>query len=270
MVALAATSHAILDGSDLRNLGMSASATYRRVDRGRLFRIHRGVYSILPPELLKPEGRWLAAVKAVGANACLAWPDAGALWDLRRVPAGAVHVAVAGDGGRRRRTGIVVHRRRSLAPEEIVAHKGIPVTSPRRTLLDARHVLSPARFDSVLRKAEKLQLDTGSFYEVGQLGLNGLERRLFALCRRHSIPVPRAQQVIGPYTVDFLWPQARLVVETDGWADHGTRAGFEADRARDAWLLTQGYRVVRFTWNQICNEPAAVVGTLRALLGLAA
>jgi len=268
MVALAATNYAILDARDLRSLGMSTSATYRRVDRGRLYRLHQGVYSIVPPELLKPEGRWLAAVKAVGPRAGLTWPHAGALWDLRRPPGGPVHVAVPGNGGRRQRLGVVVHRCPSLRPEDIATHKGIPVTSPRRTLQDAKPAVSPQVFDSLLRRAEKQQLNTGRFGEVEHSDLNLFERRFFGLCRRHSIPTPRTQQVVGPHTVDFLWPEARLIVETDGFEDHGTRTGFEEDRARDAWLTAQGYRVVRFTWRQLRDDPATVIATVRMLLGL--
>jgi len=268
MVTLAATSYAILDVPDLCSLGISTSATYRRVDRGRLFRLHHGVYSIIPPELLKPEGRWLAAVKAIGPGAGLAWPHAGALWDLRRPPSGPVHVAVPGNGGRRRRNGVIVHRRVSLQPEDIVTHKGIPVTSARRTLENAQRSVSSETFDALLRRAEKQQLDTGKLGEIELIDLNLFERRFFALCRRHSIPAPRTQQVIGPHTVDFLWPEARLIVETDGFEDHGTRAGFEADRERDAWLVAQGYRVVRFTWRQLRDDPATAVARLRALLGL--
>ena len=266
MVDLAASAYAILDVADLSSLGIDKSATHRRVKSRRLFRLHRGVYSIIPPELLSAEGRWLAAVRAVGAGAALAWPQAGALWNLQRPPGGPVHVAVPGCGGRRRRTGIIVHRCPSLSPEDVVLHKGIPVTSPRRTLLDAKRSVSDTRFDTLLRKAEKQQLDTGTFYELRDLDPNKIERRLLALCRRHGLPLPHTQRIVGPYTVDFMWPEVSLIVETDGWEDHGTRSGFESDRARDAWLTTQGYRVVRFTWRQLQNDPATVVATLRTLL----
>lgn len=268
MVEVASQTYAILDVPDLRSLGIDGAATYRRVQRGRLYRLHKGVYSILPPHLLKPEGRWLAAVRAIGPGAGLAWPHAGALFDLQSPPSGPVHIAVPGNGGKRRRQDIVVHRCPSLAPGEIVIHRGIPVTCPRRTLLDAKRAVSPERFDALLRKAEKLQLNTGKLGDIEDIDSNTFERRLLDLCRRHGIPRPDTQQVIGPYTVDFLWPDAGLIVETDGWEDHGTRGRFESDRARDAWLLTQGYRVVRFTWRQLRDDPRTVVTTLRALLGI--
>lgn len=266
MIELAMSAHAIVDVPDLSSLGIDASATQRRVKRGRLFRLHQGVYSIIPPAMLKPEGWWLAATRAAGPNAGIAWPHAGALWELVQAPGRPIHVAVAGNGGRRRRSGLIIHRRPALTPADFTVRNGIWVTSARQTLLDAQRALPSSRFDSLLRKAEKLQLDTGRFYAIEDVDLNEFERRLLALCRRHSLPRPLTQQVIGPYTVDFLWPDAKLVVETDGWENHGTRAGFESDRARDAWLVAQGYRVIRFTWRQLRDDPAMVVATLRAIV----
>jgi very-short-patch-repair endonuclease len=71
---------------------------------------------------------------------------------------------------------------------------------------------------------------------------------------------------IGVYTVDFLWPNARLVVETDGWQAHSGRQAFEDDRARDAHLRTHGYEVLRFTWRQLEDDPASVLTLLRRYL----
>ena len=66
--------------------------------------------------------------------------------------------------------------------------------------------------------------------------------------------------------MDVLWAAARLVVELDGWQDHGTRHAFQRDRARDATLLRAGYRTLRLTHDQVMRQPAWVVDTLRALL----
>jgi hypothetical protein len=68
----------------------------------------------------------------------------------------------------------------------------------------------------------------------------------------------------GGCTPGFHWPAQRLIVETDGWDSHSTRAAFESDRAKDAALTAAGYRVVRFTWRP---EDATILWRLRALLG---
>ncbi len=71
---------------------------------------------------------------------------------------------------------------------------------------------------------------------------------------------------IAPHVVDFLWPDRRLIVETDGAETHAIRAAFERDRVRDAELTAAGYRVVRFSHRRVTDRPHAVAGTLRALL----
>jgi len=72
------------------------------------------------------------------------------------------------------------------------------------------------------------------------------ERRLWYWLRAHRFNKVgfRRQKPIGPYTVDFVAPEVRLVIEIDGGQhDHST-----SDRRRDAWLGSKGYRVLRF-WN---------------------
>jgi very-short-patch-repair endonuclease len=71
---------------------------------------------------------------------------------------------------------------------------------------------------------------------------------------------------VGPYLVDFLWREQRLIVEADSFEHHRERAAFEADRARDAELRLRGFTVVRFTWRQLTREPEWVARTLTRLL----
>ena len=52
------------------------------------------------------------------------------------------------------------------------------------------------------------------------------------------------QQSIGPYYVDFMSRERRLIVEVDG----GQHNVSERDSIRTAWLSQRGYRVLRF-WN---------------------
>ena len=59
----------------------------------------------------------------------------------------------------------------------------------------------------------------------------------------------------GPEAVDFLWPENRVVVETDGYAFHADRPAFEADHERTAELQEAGYRVLRATWQMLDRNP---------------
>lgn len=264
---LAACPHGIFTIDQLAGAGVPRSSLTDRVRSGQLFRQHRGIYSTIPPHLLTVEGRWLAAVLACGENAALSHLDAATLWELIRAPSGRIHVTVPSDAGRRKRKGIAIHRSSTLLPGQVTLENSIRVTTPARTLADLRRALPPYRFEPILRRAEKLRLDTGLNPGIEDPDRTELERRLLAVCRRHSLPTPDCQVIIGPYTVDFLWPEARLIVEVDGWESHGTRSAFEADRARDAWLTSKGYRVIRFTWRQVTREGAEVARTVRTILG---
>ncbi|MEK6271186.1 MAG: DUF559 domain-containing protein [Actinomycetota bacterium] len=94
------------------------------------------------------------------------------------------------------------------------------------------------------------------------------ERRLLSLVRAAGLPAPELNVRLGRFEVDFLWREARLIVEVDGYAFHGGRAAFERDRRRDAELQAEGLRVMRVTWRQLVGEPDAVVARLtRALRG---
>lgn len=247
--------------TDVMPLGLSRDMAADRVAAGRLWIVHRGVYSVVPPNLLKIEGRWLAAVLACGPGAVLSHAAAAALWGIRKIPSGPIDVTVPTSAGRRRRRGIRLHRSTTLLPSQTTTRRGVPATTVSRTLTDLRRTLTPQAWADTGRRA----IDRGLIGHP-EPSESELERRLLALCRRHRIPRPLIQQQVGPYTVDFLWPQERLIVEVDGFGTHGRRSAFEADRERDARLQTQGYRVVRFTWRQLTQQPHHVAATLHRLL----
>jgi len=68
----------------------------------------------------------------------------------------------------------------------------------------------------------------------------------------------RRQVPIGPYIVDFVCFEHRLIVEIDG-GQHNEPRGRAYDIQRTRWLESQGFRVLRF-WN---NE---VLGNLEGVL----
>jgi very-short-patch-repair endonuclease len=92
------------------------------------------------------------------------------------------------------------------------------------------------------------------------------ERRLLELVRAAALPSPDANARLAGREVDFLWRDAGLVVEVDGYVFHSSRASFERDRRRDAELQAQGFRVLRVTWRQIVEEPHAVVARIAQAL----
>src|SRR6202022_2270115 len=62
--------------------------------------------------------------------------------------------------------------------------------------------------------------------------------------------------------VDFAWPEVRLCVELDGWRQHGTRAAFSRDRARDRALNRLGWMVLRYTWEEVTDDRELIISEL--------
>jgi len=74
----------------------------------------------------------------------------------------------------------------------------------------------------------------------------------------------RRQAPIGPYVADFLCHEVRLVLEVDGAVHEGERQ-IAHDLNRDAHLQALGYRVLRFTNDQVQNDLESILTTLRNL-----
>jgi very-short-patch-repair endonuclease len=144
-------------------------------------------------------------------------------------------------------------------------HRGIPVTTPARTIADLRAVVSPSELRRAIRQAGVLGLPTG-FDAPEDRTRSELEHRFLKLCARHRLPRPEVNVRIGSLTVDFLWRKRRLIVETDGYRYHRGKAGFEDDRSRDLELRTLGYEVTRLSYRQVVDEPAKVAQALGATL----
>ena len=88
------------------------------------------------------------------------------------------------------------------------------------------------------------------------------ERKLWRLLRNHRLAHTKwkRQQPVGRYIVDFVCLGSRLIVEADG-AQHIDSA---YDAARDAWLRSEGFRLLRFHNNAILAEPDSVLTAIMA------
>ena len=81
------------------------------------------------------------------------------------------------------------------------------------------------------------------------------DRKLEGLKFRRQVPM-------GPYVLDFLCLRHRLVVEADG-PFHDP----QHDAKRDAWLVSQGFKVLRFTNSQIHAADHRVMNRILAAVG---
>jgi hypothetical protein len=238
--------------------------------------------------VLRPEGRRLAGVLACGPGAVLSHRSAAAHWGL--LGSAAAVVDVTAPATRVGLPGIRLHRSRFLDARDTTHHEGIPVTTVPRTLLDLAATIQPQRLERALAQAQRLELyDHAAITDViarsnGHRGTGALAKAIcredpkwtrndyeawfLALVREAGLPEPMVNESLAApdhprLEPDFCWPTHRLIVETDGWQTHRTRAAFEQDRRRDAALQADGWRVVRFTWHE---PPATIQHRLQALL----
>jgi very-short-patch-repair endonuclease len=93
-----------------------------------------------------------------------------------------------------------------------------------------------------------------------------LEGAFLRLCARRRLPRPEVNVRIGPFLIDFLWRDERLVVETDSYLHHRGKEAFQGDRGRDLELKRRGFEVVRLSERQLEAEVDRVVEVLREAL----
>jgi very-short-patch-repair endonuclease len=92
--------------------------------------------------------------------------------------------------------------------------------------------------------------------------MTGVEARLWSYLRRRQLSGFRfrRQSPIGPYIADFVCLAARLVVEIDG-PTHDYRGDHDQDR--DRWFSREGYRVLRFSADDVfwrCEQVLDAIG----------
>ena len=289
IAALAEERHAVLTEAEIVALGVSVDQLRYRARTGRLHRLYPKVYAVGHTNLT-PRGRWRAAVLACGPEAALSCQSAGAFHAIRQTARSAIDVSTP-KRGRKGHTGIDLHRVRTLDPRDVTVIDHIRVTTVARTLVDLAEILDESALENAIQQSEmRGLLDVRKTLEAiervhGRRGahvlrdllddtspptMNEIEQRFFDLCRRASLPLPQTQVTVGPYVVDFLWPEQRVVVETDGAKVHRTHRAFEHDKVKAADLAVFGLTYVPVTWRRLTRTPEEIEGTIRAVLQAAA
>jgi Protein of unknown function (DUF559)/Transcriptional regulator, AbiEi antitoxin len=262
--------------------GLSPAGLSRWLSRGRLHRVHRGVYAVGHGRICL-EGRLLAALLYTGRGSTLSHTTAAWWWGLLDVAPRRIHVSSPRQVASLR--AICVHQPRQI---EAVRHRHFPVTTVARTLLDLSYMLSFRDLRRALAEADyRRLLDPAAMSEIVKRGQPGsaalrraladhnprlaltfsvLEDRFLELCESANLPQPEVNATVEGLVVDALWPEQRLVVELDGHVAHATASANERDRHRDLILRAAGYRVLRYTWQQVTNTPELVIADLQRAL----
>jgi Protein of unknown function (DUF559) len=283
IAAAAAKQQGNLTRQQLLDIGLDKHGIAYRVKVGRLYRVHRTIYSV-GRRAVTPRERASAAVLACGASAALSHASAMTLWGFWKRWEQPFEVTVPGD---RRPPGIKVHRSSTINWRDVTTQLGIRVTSPARTIFDT----APRMTDKTLRRTVNQALHTLWLHEshlaelIGRLGhlpqakriapliglpgtppRSGWEDDFPAFCAEHGLPTPVMGALVCGYVVDALFPEQKLIVELDSIEFHHNAIAFEADRERDAETLAHGFGTVRITWERRQQTPGREAERLRTIL----
>jgi very-short-patch-repair endonuclease len=277
----------VLTTASVRELGWTSNDVRRVVRRKQWSAPARGIVSPIVPDGGPDSRRDCAAL--AGTAAVLLRPGQVASGRSAAVVHGLplfrlpdrpqVTARVDRTLGRRSRTHVYSA---GLSEPEITDWFGAPVTTAARTLVDlGRHDRRDAIIaaDAALRErlVTRASIDAALARAVGwpysrqaaailDLADPRAESPLESLVRLalhdDGFPPPELQYVIGPYRVDFYWPQYGMVLEADGRLkyDPSTRSHDDQawrDKQRDMALIRYGVRTVeRVVWDDVVTTAA--------------
>ena len=285
-----AENNGVITRSDALALGMKPATLVRRVQTGHLIPVAKGLY-VQPGVMEAERTTLLAATHALDAVA--SHHSAARLHDLDSLRSEIVSVTVPTRKSNRFGP-VVVHQVTDLSRSDVMEIRGIPTTNATRTIVDLAGVVGEKRLASVLDEAKRRGItsydDVASRLEslarrgkpgvtrlrsVLQPRLGGfvvsdstLETRLHTLVSAAGLPLPTSQYR-PPWLkstngrVDIAYVAERLIVEGDSQRWHGTPETFQADRHRDNLAQLAGWRILRFTWEDITRRPSYVVDAIR-------
>ena len=227
----------------------------------------------------------MATVLASGDDAVLSHGSAAALWGIG--PQGRlIEISVRHRHWSRLRD-VKGRGRPSLPALDTTVHRGIPVTTPMRTVLDqAATPISDAALERLVNEADVARgvgfdframrrycdlrrgepgvrrlrslLDPETF----RLSDSELERLFRPLAIAVGLPQPLTKVRVNGYEVDFYWPDLGLVVEADSLRYHRNPIKQSRDLLRDQVHTASGLTTLRFTHWQVAREPRHVEAIL--------
>jgi hypothetical protein len=200
-------------------------------------------------------------------------------------------VEVTVPGGIRRQAGLAVTRS-PLRPGDLVERGGLPATSPLRTAFDLARghdlVAAVVGLDALLYQRVVRPESLRAYIEQHAVWNGaGAARRALALARPFvesvmetrlrlavvldDLPEPTVQyEVFDPAgrpvgRLDLAYPKFRVGLEYDG-EHHRERDTFQRDAVRLNRLHLLGWRVLRFTADDVLRNPDRMLAQIRAAL----
>ena len=289
----AAAQRGLITHRQALDTGLTDRAIAGRCQAGSLTRVQPRVYVLpgAPPDPLRPV---LAAVLSAGGGAVAALHTAAALHGLSRVGRLSPVQICLPQSHQDQLWDVVVHRTRRLEACDVKEVDGIPATTAARTLIDLAAVYDKTTLTALLDDAMGLGLVNRSWLhrraaslQNGRRGVgilvaltadeaeskfrSWLERRAAYVLAAGGVPAPRWNEPIRENgrllgVADACWPRQRLIAEFDGLRFHSSPEQRRADAERERELVLASWRVLRFTWLDVDQQPDTVCAALHRAL----
>lgn len=292
----AEATHAVVTRTELVTAGLSPDQIDRWRTLGRLVDLAPGAYRMggSPPTF---EARVIAAIASFDDGAWASHITADRLWDLAVANREDVIHLTRPTALSAQRTGLHIHRSTLLPAHHLTTVRGIPVTSPARTIFDLARTIGPHRLDRAIERATQRRLCTVAavyqvLYDLGGRGRPGT-RRLRGVLEGWDASEPATESeldVVGrallgripgivwqvPLSddrgyirrVDGLLPAVSLVIEFDGAAFHSSPTARAHDDENDRRLVRLGYQVRRFTWSDLTRRADITLAEMERLAAI--
>ena len=283
LARIATAAHGLVTHAQLLDAEVTRAQIRSRRQNGLLITEYPGVYRV-GHRAPSDESRYLAAVLACGDGALLSGLAAAYLLGLVKGPAPEPEVIARTN---REVEGVKTRRSRIMGPEIAVTCRGVPVTSPARTLVDIAGVLSEKALARACHEAGvrygttpndvEIQLSrhpkakgAGKLRRVlrgdARVTVSKLESRFLKRLRAADLPLPRTNRDAGGRRVDCRWEEQRLTVELDSYRYHSSRYAWEQDRRREREAYARGDGFRRYTYGDVFESPELMLAELRKLL----
>lgn len=280
LARIAVRQHGLVTRQQLLAAGISASGIRRRIEKGTLILVYRGVYRV-GHRAPSTEADYLAAVLACGSGSVLSGSAAAHLYGLVKGDPPFPHVTTP---TWRRIDGITTRRSKSI---DVATLRCIPITPAPRVLVElaadlddeelaracheagVRYRTTPRQVGVVLARfpkspgASRLRAIMSGDTRVT---LSKLERRFLEVLKAAGLPLPITNRVANGRRVDCRWPEYRLTVELLSYTYHGSRYAWERDfaRQREAYERKDEFRA--YTYRDVFEDPTRMLRELRGLL----
>ncbi len=278
----------VISQQQLLCLGLERSAIQAGVVSGRFSRTaFKGVLQVAGSPIDERSLTWIAVLASKSA---LSFASAARVWDLPVAADGLIHITRPDRKRYGHRRFLRVHRC-ALGPTAVTDVNGLPVTTRQETILDClgRIPLAQSR-DLLDRSFQQNWLDRRDVLrrltqESGRWGNQRLRRLLHesepgceAKSERLAVAILRSAGVQGwvanyamtiggeRMRLDIAIVEQRIAIEIDGWAHHRSKQRRDNDMRKSNALTAAGWRVLRFSWEDVNHRPGYMLATVDVLI----